>query len=93
VSLDRQERAEAAAENFARAATEMSFDREAFAQAIRRNHRTTQQVIAGAVFELIKQWAEDAETGNFDLRNADTVTACRAMVDALGPDGLMTRYI
>ena len=50
------------------------------------DHRTNQQAIAGVVFSLIKQWANDFENNNFDARNKATVTLSARIVEALGDD-------
>ena len=53
---------------------------------VKREHRTNQQMIAGFVFQLIKQWANDFENNNFDDRNRATVTLSARIVEALGDD-------
>ena len=53
---------------------------------VKREHRTNQQMIAGFVFQLIKQWANDFENNNFDDRNKATVTLSARIVEALGDD-------
>ena len=64
-----KERAEKAADDFCNAVNEMGFDAEAFAQQIRRNHRTIQQNVGGAFLELLTQWEQDHATENYDARN------------------------
>jgi hypothetical protein len=64
-----KERAEKAADDFCNAVNEMSFDSKAFAEQVRRNHRTVQQNVGGVLLVLLSQWAEDGATKNFDLRN------------------------
>lgn len=64
------ERAEKFADDFCGAVNEMSrFERRAFAQRVRRNHRTIQQNVGNVLLELLSQWADDDASGNFDLRN------------------------
>ena len=53
---------------------------------VKREHPTNQQLIAGFVFQLIKQWANDFENNNFDDRNKATVTLSARIVEALGDD-------
>ena len=53
---------------------------------VKREHRTNQQLIAGFVFQLIKQWANDFDNENFDARNQATVTLSSKIVKALGDD-------
>jgi len=86
-----QERAEQAARDLTRAVNEMSFDAKAFAAEIRREHRTTQQAVFRAFATLIEQWADDFDTGNFDLRNHATVELAKNIVYSV--DNLNTPYI
>jgi hypothetical protein len=53
---------------------------------VKREHRTNQQIIAGFVFQLIKQWSNDFDNNNFDARNQATVTLSAEIVKALGDD-------
>ena len=53
---------------------------------VKREHRTNQQLIAGFVFQLIKQWSNDFDNNNFDDRNNATVTLSSKIVKALGDD-------
>tara|TARA_R100001132_G_C3255541_1_gene81246 strand:- start:88 stop:351 length:264 start_codon:yes stop_codon:yes gene_type:complete len=53
---------------------------------VKREHPTNQQLIAGFVFQLIKQWANDFDNNNFDARNKATVTLSAKIVKALGDD-------
>jgi len=62
-----------AARAFSNAVNELGFDEEAFAQEIRREHPTLQQNAMRAFMELARQWSIDLDTGNFDLRNDETV--------------------
>tara|TARA_R110000823_G_scaffold25325_13_gene74627 strand:+ start:352 stop:630 length:279 start_codon:yes stop_codon:yes gene_type:complete len=71
-----------AAENLLGAANSFSFQPVTFAETVRREHRTIQQSVGRAMFQLIQQWALDAETGNYDLRNEQTVKSCKAIVDS-----------
>ena len=57
-----------------------------FSTEVKFEHRTNQQMIAGVVFSLIKQWANDFENNNFDARNQATVTLSARIVEALGDD-------
>ena len=79
-NLDKKERATKTALDLANAVNEMSFDVETFAQALRREHRSLQQNTMRAVVELLKQWAADADSGNYDLRNEDTVKLARDLL-------------
>ena len=79
-----QERVEQAARDLTRAVNEMSFDVEAFAAAVRASHRTSQQAVMRAIVALLQQWADDAESGNFDLRNEDSVRLAKRIQDAVG---------
>ena len=40
--------------------------------AISREHRTNQQLIAGFLLELLEHWSNEYEAGNYDLRNEAT---------------------
>ena len=71
----------AAAREFSRAVNELSFDSDAFAKELRSDHRSIQQNVGRVVFELLSQWAQDYETGNYDLRNEDTVRAAYEIFD------------
>ena len=77
------ERAEKAAQEFSQAVNEMNFDAKAFAREIRKDHRTQQQNTMRVFMEVISQWADDAEIENFDLRNQDTVTLAKKIIDAI----------
>jgi len=78
-----EERAIQAAHDFMRAVNEMSFDHETFAREVRREHRTTQQAAMRTFVSVIRQWAADHETGNFDLRNQDTVAIANDIVQSV----------
>jgi hypothetical protein len=78
-----EERATKAATDFMAAVNEMSFDTETFAKGIRREHRTLQQSAMRTFVAVIRQWATDHETGNFDLRNQDTVAIANDIVQAV----------
>jgi len=69
-----------AADNLLGAANSFNFRADVFATQVRREHRTIQQSVGRAVFELIRGWAEDGKAGNYDLRNEATVKACEAIV-------------
>jgi len=79
-NLDKKERATKTAHDLASAVNEMSFDVVTFAQTIRREHRSLQQNTMRAVVALLKQWADDADSGNYDLRNEDTVKLARDLL-------------
>ena len=79
-----KERAEKAADDLCNAVNEMSFNAPAFAQQIRRNHRTIQQNVGEVILALLSQWADDAVTENFDLRN-QAVCEFAAKVEPLNP--------
>jgi hypothetical protein len=77
-------RAANAADELVVAVNELSFDVEAFAAAVRASHRTSQQAVMRAIVALLQQWADDAESGNFDLRNEDSVRLAKRIQDAVG---------
>ena len=79
-----KERAEKAADDLCNAVNEMSFNAPAFAQQIRRNHRTIQQNVGEVILALLSQWADDAVTENFDGRN-EAVCKFAAKVEPLNP--------
>ncbi|MDB4725909.1 hypothetical protein OAF54_00640 [bacterium] len=79
---DQHQESKDAAEALLGAANSFSFDPVIFAKGIRHEHRTIQQSVGRAVFELIHQWAEDDKLGNYDLRNEAVVKACRQIVDS-----------
>ena len=66
------------------AANRMDFDPKAFADTVRREHRSIQQSVFTAVVALLDGWAQDGDSGNFDLRNEDTVKACQRIMNAVG---------
>lgn len=57
-------------------------DNEQFADEMRHEHRTIQQLNAPAIFAVLKQWAKDYETGNYDARNEMTCKLAFNLVDA-----------
>lgn len=61
----------------------MILKRDTFADEMRREHRTIQQLDAPAIFAVIKQWSHDYQTGNFDARNAATCKLAFDMVDSM----------
>ena len=75
-----KERAGLAAVEFSRAVNELGFDVETFAKTIRRDHRSIQQGTMRVFVELLNQWADDADSGNFDQRNEDTVNLARQLL-------------
>jgi len=77
-------RAFAAAKELGNALNDTNFDCESFATHITRcEHRTIQQLIFKAFLELLGQWAEDADSGNFDARNEFTVQTAKQFLDVL----------
>ncbi len=76
-------RAQEAAEIMCSALQEMSFDVEAFAEVILREHRTIQQSVFRAFGATILAWANSS---NMDMRNEHTVLVCREMLKAFGDD-------
>ena len=92
--LDGQEIAKQIAGELTTAANRMDFDPKTFADAVRREHRSIQQSVFTAVVALLDGWAQDADTGNYDLRNEDTVKASLRIMNAVGgTDGLGVRHI
>lgn len=92
--LDGQAIAKKIAGELTDAANRMDFDPKAFADAVRREHRSIQQSVFIAVVALLDGWARDADTNNFDLRNEDTVKASLRLMNAVGgTDGLGVRRI
>lgn len=51
--------------------------------AIKLEHRTHQQALAGLVFSIIHHWSREYETNNFDLRNECAVMICKDIVDRM----------
>jgi hypothetical protein len=90
---DKQDRAIKTARDFSRAVSEMSFDADAFADEIRRDHRTIQQSSARVIFTLIEKWGADFDSGNYDLRNEDTCRLCAGIMRRAGKKGFNPRYI
>ena len=88
-----EERAIEAARDLSAAVNDLHFNAAAFSQEIRRGHRTIQQNTARVIFALIEGWANDFDKGNYDLRNKNTVQACRAMLDGIPDDALITPHI
>lgn len=84
---DRKQSAIDLAREFARVANQMGFDAEAFANEIRREHRTIQQNVGGAVLELLSQWADDNAVGNYDARNQD-ICSVAALMEKYNPGKL-----
>jgi hypothetical protein len=87
-----EERAREAAKNLADAVNEMSFDVEAFADELLRQHRTIQQNTFGAFLATVKAWA-GLESNRYDLRNEFTAESSRKIVEALGEYGLKPPFI
>jgi len=61
----------------------MILKRDTFADDMRREHRTIQQLDAPAIFAVILQWARDYESGNFDARNETTCHVASNMIEGL----------
>jgi len=92
--LNGQEIAKKIAGELTDAANRMDFDPKAFADAVRREHRSIQQSVFTAVVALLDGWAQDADNHNFDLRNEDTVRAAQRLMNAVGgTPGLGVRRI
>jgi hypothetical protein len=87
-----EERAREAARNLSDAVNEMSFDVEAFADELLRQHRTLQQNAFGAFLATVKAWAGLSDN-RFDLRNEYTVESSRKIVETLGEYGLKPPFI
>lgn len=88
-----EERAREAAQALARALNEMSFDVEAFADELLREHRTIQQTAFGAFLATVRAWAEQDRKGCYDPRNEFTVKKSRQIVELLGEYNLRVPYI
>jgi hypothetical protein len=86
-----KERAIKTARDFSNSVNEMSFDAQAFAQELRRDHRTIQQNTMKVIMELVRQWSDDHDSGNFDLRNEDTVKMAKDITQNV--DTIYLRYI
>lgn len=90
--MTREERARAAAREFANSVNEMGFDVESFVDEFQRQHRTLQQNGFGAFLALVKAWAE-LPANRRDLRNEWTCKKSREIVAALGEYNLKPPYI
>lgn len=86
------ERAREAARVLANAVNEMSFDVEAFADEVLRQHRTLQQNVFGAFLACVKAWAGLPENRR-DLRNQFTCEKSREIAELLGEFGFKPPYI
>jgi hypothetical protein len=53
--------------------------------AIRREHRTNQQLIAVFILELLQHWSNEYEAGNYDLRNEATCEMAHDVMDDRTP--------
>ena len=73
----------------------MAWDPQALADEITNEHRTLQQSAGSGILKTIQTWAEDYETGNYDLRNEDICRKSAIMVKALEDAGepLSCRFI
>jgi len=49
-------------------------------------HRTLQQGSFALMLACIDQWAKDADAGNFDLRNEETVKMAKQIVESFGEE-------
>jgi hypothetical protein len=78
------------AQRFVDAVNNMSFNKEAFADEILRQHRTLQQSTFGVFLVVIAKWAE---VEHFDLRNEFTIEKSREIVKALGKYNLKVPFI
>lgn len=61
-------------------------DVKGFVAQIMNEHRTLQQTVFGLMMATIKEWAKEADTGRYDLRNEATVKMSKKIMDALGDD-------
>ena len=53
--------------------------------AIRREHRTNQQLIAVFILELLQHWSHEYESGNYDLRTEATCEMAHDVMDDRTP--------
>lgn len=58
------------------------FDKEKFAEALMRRHRTLQQQVFGIMFNAIRKWRDAWNEGSFDLRNEFTCETSSIMARA-----------
>jgi hypothetical protein len=77
--LEPQELAEVIGE-FVNSHSWSSSDREQFAEAMMRQHRTLQQLVMSLFMAVVRRWAEAQKSGWFDLRNEATVRTSVAIV-------------
>ena len=57
---------------------------ELFAACVTSEHRTLQQGMMRLFTACIEKWAEQADKGQYDLRNEATVKLCKKIVEATG---------
>ena len=63
-------------------------DDEGFMDEIHRTHRTLQQGVGRLMVQLIKQWAQDYQSGNYDDRNKAVCELSRDIVKKVQPEML-----
>ena len=51
--------------------------------AVKMEHRTNQQALAGLVFALIHHWSRQYKAGHFDERNECALQICTTIVDLM----------
>lgn len=88
----REERARAAARVVADAVNEMSFDVEAFADELLRQHRTIQQNVFRTFLGTIKAWS-GLTPNQCDERNEYTVRTSKQIAELLGEYGMKPPFI
>ena len=62
---------------------DFGFDRNGFAEEVMKSHRTLQQSVFELFLLMVKQWAEKAENGSYDLRNEYTCQTSKKIMDLL----------
>jgi len=81
---------EKAASDLMQAVNRLDFNPKEFAGIVCSEHRTLQQGAMRAFVECVLRWAEDASTGQYDLRNQSSVLFARKIVEdnpTLDPGG------
>jgi len=61
-------------------------DTEGFVDGVCSLHRTLQQGLFGLFAACLKRWAENFDTGNYDLRNEYACKTSKRIIEALGED-------
>lgn len=84
-----QERARGAAEALLKFVNRMDFDAVAFAKTICASHRTLQRSVMGLMLMVIDEMARHHDNGGYDLRNEDSVTVAKKIVEAISENGCM----